>query len=272
MTDAANNPPASQEQIAAATAYENLHVPAMFRPWAAKVVAAAEIRTGDRVLDVACGTGILAREALPHVGGDGFVAGLDPDPGMLTVAKRLAPSVEWREGVAASIPYDDGFFNTVISQFGLMFCPDRSAAVREMWRVLAPGGRLAVAVWDSLENSEAYPIEVALLQRLAGRKAADALRAPFVLGDREQLSALFRDAGVTSVEVTTHHGRARFPSIRAMVEADLRGWLPVMGVTLAESQIESILPEAEQGLAQYVTPEGTVEFEAPAHLVIGTKP
>jgi len=262
---------APDEEIAAATAYENLHVPALFQQWAPRVVEAAKIRSGDRVLDVACGTGVLAREAASYLGEDPSVAGLDPGAGMLAVAQRLSPSIDWRQGVAESLPYDDGSFDAVVSQFGLMFFNDRAGAIREKLRVLAPGGRMAVAVWDSLENSEAYPIEVELLERLAGREAADALRAPFVLGDRSELAALFEDAGVTSVEVTTHRGTARFPNVRTMVEADLRGWLPVMGVNLGEETIAEILEQAERALAHYVTPSGTVEFDSPAHIVTGSR-
>lgn len=262
---------ASNEEIAAATAYENLHVPALFQQWAPRVVETAAIQSGHRVLDVACGTGVLAREAALRLGDNGFISGIDAGPGMLAVARQLAPSIEWREGAAESLPYEDDAFDAVISQFGLMFFQDRPAALREMLRVLVAGGRFAVAVWESLENSEAYPIEVELLERLAGQRAADALRAPFVLGDRTELINLFRDAGLDSVEIATHHGTARFPSIRIMVEADLRGWLPVMGVVLTEAQIEEILREAEDVLGKYVTAEGTVEFDTPAHIVSGTK-
>lgn len=258
---------ASETEIAAAAAYEELHVPALFRQWAGPVLDAAQIEAGCRVLDVACGTGVLAREAALHLGGGGFVAGLDISPGMLTVAQQIAPQVAWRQGAAESLPYEDDSFDVVVSQFGLMFFQDRVGALREMMRVLAPDGRIAIAVWESLDNSEAYPIAVALLERLAGRPAADALRAPFVLGDRAALAALFRDAGAASVDITTHSGTAQFPSIRVMVEADLRGWLPVMGVFLTEAQIERILQEAEQALSQYVTAEGTVTFAAPAHIV-----
>ena len=261
----------SEQDVAAAAAYEDLHVPALFQQWSPRVVEAAQIRPGHRVLDVACGTGVLAREAALRLGGEGFVAGLDASPGMLAVAKRLAPAIEWREGVAESLPYEAESFDAIVSQFGLMFFRDRAGALREMKRVLAPGGRIAVAVWESLDNSQAYPIEVALLERIAGERAANALRAPFVLGDRAELTTLFRDAGVASVEITTHNGTARFPSIKTMVEADLRGWLPVMGVVLTEEQIECILKEAEQALGQYVTPEGTVEFDSPAHIVTGRK-
>jgi SAM-dependent methyltransferase len=190
---------------------------------------------------------------------------------MLAVAGELAPNVAWREATAESLPYHDQSFDAVVSQFGLMFFSDRTKALREMIRVLKPGGRLAVAVWDSLDNSDAYPIEVKVLERLAGDAAANALRAPFVLGDKDALIALFEGSGVESVGIETVNGAARFPSIKTMVEADLRGWLPVMGVFLDEDQIQSILEEAETALAEYVCAEGDVVFNAPAHIVTGTK-
>lgn len=262
---------ASEQEIAAARAYEDLHVPALFKQFSPLVVAAAGVQPGQRVLDVACGTGVLAREAAAVVGERGLVAGLDPTLGMLAVARQLAPAVEWKLGTAESLPFEDGAFDAVASQFGLMFFSDPHSAVTEMLRVLVPGGRMAVAVWDSLGNLQAYPEEVELLERLAGTRAADALRAPFVLGDTARLRGLFADAGVAGVEVVTHAGTARFPNIRTMVEADLRGWLPVMGVELDEATIASILEAAEQTLARYVTADGTVEFETPAHIVSGHK-
>jgi ubiquinone/menaquinone biosynthesis C-methylase UbiE len=261
-----------QAQIDAATAYEEFFVPALFQEWAPRVAAAAQLQPGQRVLDVACGTGVLAREAASRVGAASRVVGLDRNPGMLTVARRFAPGAEWREGVAEAIPYPDRSFDAVVSQFGLMFFTDRQQALREMLRVLAPGGHLAVAVWDSLDNTPAYAAEVALLERLAGQRAAEALRAPFVLGDQKELATLFTSAGVAGVAVATHHGTAKFPSIRWMVEADLRGWLPVMGVVLSEDQIKSILEEAESALSAFVTAERRLEFDSPAHIVTGTKP
>lgn len=260
--------PGMDDQIAGARAYEALHVPALFEQWCTRVLEAADVQEGDRVLDVACGTGILARLAADRVGRTGEVAGIDPGPGMLAVARELGPNIEWREGVAESLPYPPASFDVVVSQFGMMFFTDRRQAVREMLRVLKPEGRLAIAVWESLENCEAYPIVVTLLERLAGRAAADALRAPFVLGDKDALAALFTDTGATSVRVTTYEGTARFPSIKSMVEADLRGWLPIMGVVLSEETIETVLNEAESALAEYVTGEGQVVFSAPAHIVV----
>lgn len=263
--------PVLQDQIAAAVAYEELHVPALFQQWAGRVLDAVRVEPGDRVLDVACGTGVLAREAAARVGPTGFIAGLDPGAGMLAVAERLAPTIEWRQGAAEALPYPDQTFDAVVSQFGLMFFSDRRKALHEMVRVLTPRGRLAIAVWDVLQNSPAYSIEVALLERIGGQRAADALRAPFVLGDRKELTALFESAGIASPVITTHAGTARFPSIRSMVEADLRGWLPVMGVVLKEDQIQRILEEAESVLEPYLTAEGRVLFDLPAHIITGTR-
>jgi hypothetical protein len=114
-----------------------------------------------------------------------------------------------------------------------------------MLGVLEPGGRPAVAVWQAIDDIPVYATEVALLERLAGPRAADALRAPFVLGDRDVLATPFAEAGLQSAEITTHHGAARFPSVRSLIETDLRGWLPLVNVILTDEQIETILREAE---------------------------
>lgn len=171
-----------------------------------------------------------------------------------------------------SLPFPDRSFDAVVSQFGLMFFADRRRALREMIRVLATGGPLVVAVWDSLENIPAYASEVALLDQMAGRQAADALRAPFVLGNRKTLAKLFSEVEVTSAKITTHQGAAQFPSIQTMVKADLRGWLPVMGVRLTEDQIRRIVEAAEEALNPYATAAGRVAFPLSAHLVTARKP
>ncbi len=253
--------------VEAAWAYEGLHVNALFRQWVEPVLDAAGVTTGHRLLDVACGTGVVAREALGRVGPTGAVTGLDIGAGMLAVAESIEPGVTWTEGDASELPFADDEFDAVVSQFGLMFFPDPARAIGEMLRCAKPGSRVVVAVWEALDRSEAYPISVDLLNRRAGRAAADALRAPFVLGDTDELRSLFAEAGASAVSIDTQHGTARFPSVRTMVEADLRGWLPVMGVFLDDEVIELILADAEDAMSHYVTDDGQMVFDAPAHVV-----
>lgn len=259
--------PSLQSLIEAAEAYEALFVKALFAEWAPRVADAVGVEKGERALDVGSGTGVLAREIASRVGPEGRVVGLDPNPGMLAVAQRLTPTAEWREGTAESLPFPDESFDAAVSQFSLMFFKDRRRAVGEMLRVLRPGGRMAVAVWDGLDNNPGYDRLVAVLDRVAGQPAGDGLRAPFVLGDRDSLSTLFDEVGVTGADVSTHAGTARFPSLRSMVEAEVRGWLPVVGVVLPEDVVGEIHTEAEKDLGPYITPEETVEFPTSAHIV-----
>jgi ubiquinone/menaquinone biosynthesis C-methylase UbiE len=173
-----------------AEVYDEMFVPALFQQWGPIVADAARIGPGESVLDVACGTGVLACAALDRVGSQGAVAGLDPNPDMLTVARRKSTRIEWREGRAESLPFPDESFDAVVSQFGLMFFDDRPAALRDMMRVLRPNGRMAVAVCDALEHSPGYAALANLLQRLFGARIADAFRAPFVLGDPDRLLSI----------------------------------------------------------------------------------
>ena len=262
---------ATNSTLTAADVYEQLFVPAEFQEWAPRLIEAARVQPGQRVADVACGTGVLAREAARVVGPSGYVAGVDLDSGMLSVAARVAPAIDWRQASAESLPFADGSFDAVVSQFGLMFFPDRRAALLEMMRVLAPGGRMAVAVWDTLANTPAYARLVDLLGRFAGDKAADALLEPFALGNRSELQALFGDVGARDLEVRTHVGSASFPSVRAMVEAEVRGWLPTIGIDVTAPQLDRIVAEAASVLGEFVQVDGGVRFASPAHIVTAAR-
>jgi len=259
------------EQITAAKAYEELFVPSVFGQWAPHLLKAAQISAGDRVLDVACGTGILAREAAALVGSPGLVTGLDISSAMLNVANEINPYIEWKQGIAENLPFSDHTFNAVVSQFGLMFFPDREKSLREMLRVLKPGGCISVAVWDSLISIPAISKEVEILEQIAGVKAADALRAPFILGNKAELENLAVKASISFVRVNTIRGTAEFANIRSFVEADLRGWLPVMDVILDEDVIQHILEEADIVMNDYTNEEGQAVFQISAHIISGTK-
>lgn len=258
-----------QVSRSAADVYEEFFVPALFGEWASRVVDAAGIKTGERVLDVACGTGVLSRAVLDRVGPDGSVVGLDPNQGMLAVAHRKANQIEWHEGVAESLPFEDSRFDAVVSQFGLMFFEDRKKALREMTRVLRPAGRYAVAVWGALEETPGYAEMTKLLDRLFGERAAGELQAPFSLGDTATLRSIFTEAGLAGAQVDTIVGKARFPSIRSWVYTDIKGW--TLADMIDDDQFEALAKEAEEALQQFVTPSGSVEFRSPAHIVSGRK-
>ena len=254
----------------AAEYYEQHFVPSLFAQWPPRLAEAAGIRSGDRVLDVACGTGVLARHLAERVGPTGSVVGLDLNDGMLAVAARHGPRVDWRQGRAEALPFEDASFDAVVSQFGLMFFEDRSRALREMRRVLRPGRSLAVAVWDRLENSPGYAELVLLLERLFGSGSADALRAPFVLGDPGALRDLFSPLDVRDLEVRTVPGQAQFPSIRAWMETEICGW--TLREVLGEDDRRRLADEAELALARFAGPDGSITFTAPAHVASGSKP
>jgi SAM-dependent methyltransferase len=254
----------------AADIYQEFFVPALFREWAPRVAVAAALSPGQTVLDVACGTGVLACEASRCVAPGGTVTGLDRNEGMLAVARRSAPGIVWREGRAEALPFADGAFDAVVSQFGLMFFEDRPAALGEMWRALRPGGHLAVAVWAGLEHAPGYAAMTALLARLFGESVADALRAPYALGDVAALRALFAAAGIPHADIATPGGTARFPSIEAWVHTDIKGW--TLADRIDDAQYSLLLEEAKTALRPFVHADGSVAFRHPAHIVTARKP
>ena len=195
-----------------AEVYDRQFVPALFAHWGPIVADAAGVKTGDRVLDVACGTGAATLAAAEEVSPSGHVVGLDANPEMLAVARRKPTQIEWMEGMAEALPLPDNSFDAVISQFGFMFFDDKAGALGEMMRVLRPGGGMAVAVCDAVEKSPGYSAFAKLLDRLFGKQVGDAFRAPFVLGDADRLQAICREAGITDAKVKQHHETVRFGS------------------------------------------------------------
>ncbi|HSV59012.1 MAG TPA: methyltransferase domain-containing protein [Variovorax sp.] len=260
----------AQPRRSPAQVYDEQFVPALFSQWAPVLCEAANIGPGQRVLDVACGTGALTLAVAGRVRPGGTVLGLDANPEMLAVARRKNADIEWHQGRAESLPFADGSFDAAVSQFGLMFFDDRVAALHEMRRVLRPGGCLAVAVCDALDQSPGYAALAALLERLFGKRIADAFRAPFVLGDADALRAMCVAADLAGASVTQRQGMVRFASIDALVSTE-RACVWTLGGLLDDGQFERLRHEAQATFRPFAQADGMVAFAMPALLICAAR-
>jgi SAM-dependent methyltransferase len=195
--------------------YESYFGPAIFIPWCRVLLEHAEPKSGERVLDLACGTGIVARHVAPRVGGGGSVVGLDINPGMLEVARGLpAPEgapIQWREGSGEGHDLPDDAFDLALCQQGFQFFSDHAAGARELHRVLAPGGRAVLNVWQGLDRHPLYRAMLEAEARHLGVPLSE-VDTPFSLGDADVLRGLFEQAGFRHVQVTPRTLDVRFPS------------------------------------------------------------
>lgn len=253
----------------AAVVYEQSFVPALFGPAAIMLADAAKLGRGDRVLDVGCGTGVVAREAAKRVGTAGRVVGLDLNPRMLEVARRVAPEAEWRQGDAGDLPFENGAFDVVTSQFALMFFPDPVLALREMWRVLGPRGHLAVAVCGPLADAAGYAALAEVAARVCSKDVLDLLKSPFALGQQERLTGLIHEAGIAGARIEAWRCPVRFPSIEALVHTEVNA-SPIRDVIDAGS-FDALLEGARADLARFCNDGGKISFAMPAHLVTACK-
>lgn len=245
----------------AARIYEEVLVPAVFEPWVPQMLAAAGVGAGDDVLDVACGTGVVARAAAGVAGPGGSVTGLDLTPSMLEVASAIEPNVDWRLGDATDLPFDEETFDAVVCQAGLMFFPDRVRAIAEMHRVLRTRGRAAILVWAESEGQEAY---ARLLEREVSAGAGERYRAPWAMGRADELRRVVLNGGFADVSVETRPGASRFRSLREFLESTRL-------LLAGEAEPGDLLAPARESLAQYVAPDGSIMIPGPAHVAVASK-
>ncbi len=194
--------------------YERFFVPSIGRPLAVDLVREAELRPGERVLDAACGTGVVARLAAAEVGPEGEVAGIDVNPGMLAVAAAVDPDpgIEWHEGSVEEIPLADDSFDAVICQLSLQFVEDRTRALRDMRRVLAPGGRLTLNVPGPI--SPVFETLADAMARHVDPQAGGFVRAVFDLFEEEEVRELLQGAGFQDVTTRAHDYELSLPAPR----------------------------------------------------------
>jgi ubiquinone/menaquinone biosynthesis C-methylase UbiE len=234
----------------AAETYHRLLVPGMFAPLVPKLLELSGIEAGDHVLDVACGTGVVTRAAAEKVGRSGRVVGLDFSPSMLAVARELPQSpgatIEWLEANALEMPLPDASFDVVLCQHGLQQIPDRVAALREIRRVLKPGGRFAGCVWSRIEENPGMNALVEALGRNVSPEAANYRRAPFALSDADRLRTLVEEAGFVDIEIQTLKQIAGFVTSDELVDGQLRA------TPLSTSSVGAISDEIRDSIANDV--------------------
>ena len=254
----------------AAEIYQRELVPAVFGPWAPRVTELAELRPGLRVLDVACGTGVVARLAAKTVGVHGQVSALDLNPGMLAVAAELpvvaGAAIEWIEGTAQALPFADASFDVVCCQLGLQFFPDREGALREMKRVLVPSGVAVVMVWREIDRAPGFAALAAALGRTIGSDAEALMRAPFTLSDDGELTRLLEAARLCDCAVRGEIGSVRFASAAMFVRSYIGGSpLAAVVATAPASAYERLVSEVERALGPFIA-QGPLSFPIEAHL------
>jgi ubiquinone/menaquinone biosynthesis C-methylase UbiE len=248
--------------------YERVMVPAVFGPWAKELLDTVVLPAGTRVLDIACGTGIVARLAATQIGPSGRVVGLDTNEAMLAVARAqpqpTGAQIEWQQGDATRLPFPDVEFGTVLCQQGLQYMPDRPAALREMKRVLAPGGRLGLSVFS---QSVGYEIFERTAAQFVGEKAAAIMREGFALADLGELSELFRTAQFSTVQVHTKTLPARFASARDFIDYQLGGRLAGAVSTLSDETRAELIAALLKAFEPYISSDG-LAFPMDAHVVL----
>ncbi len=256
--------------------YERYLVPSIFAAWADDLVEEAALQPGERVLDIACGTGIVARTAARRLGSGGSVVGLDLSAPMLAAARSAAAAegvtVEWREGSALQLPLADRAFDVVFCQQGLQFFPDRPVALREMYRVLAPGGRLVLSVWREIERSPGFAVLAEALARHIGPEAGTLMTSgPFALGNIEELRALIAGASFKDITIRPAVKTLRYPSPDEFVLRYAAGSPLASAVASADDNARAaLLSEIGAKLRSYIDDQG-LAFPIESNIVIARR-
>lgn len=240
----------------AAENYEKYFVPVIGGPFALDLVNDAGLRPGERVLDVACGTGTIARLAAERVGSGGRVAGLDVNAAMLHIARSLpsATPIKWYETAAESVPLPDESFDVVFCGLSLQFFADKAAALREIRRVLKPRGRVYISTPVPSDVMDLFDQAIA---RHISEQAAGFLRTVFSLNDPHGLETLLTDAGFSSVSSRVHTREIQLPPAREFVWQYISSTpLITMLPELNRATTEALEQDVETGWERWVSGEG----------------
>jgi SAM-dependent methyltransferase len=258
-----------QIPLAAAELYESAFVPNFFAQWAPILCEAGGVAPARSVLDVACGTGIVARTAAELTATPEGIVGLDLNDAMLTVARRIRPDIEWRQGDAGALPFADRSFDVVLCQMALMFMPDRAAVIGEMARVVRNDGTVAIIVPGALDRQAAFEPFVELAARLIGPEAVSLLTTYFVCGDLGELAALFGAAGLDTTESRAIAGTYAAPSVDAAVRMEVES-TPLIE-RIDEATYRRLRDETAEIWRQFVGADGTLAAPFESLLVAASR-
>jgi len=200
--------------------YERYLVPAITSVWANDLLDRVNPRRGDSIIDIACGTGIVARLAEQR-GHAGRLVGLDLNTAMLAVARAKSATIEWIYGSALDLPFNENSFHVVLCQLGLQFFPDRPLALKEMVRVLKPGGRAGLSVYSAIERTPGAHAFVQALDKYLGSEASRTKRSEHLSYDAQEVGDWAKHAGFDVVHVETVTKQITFPSILDYVRFQL---------------------------------------------------
>ncbi len=191
-------------------AYDEFLVPRLFEPWARLLLDEAKLAPAEVVIVIGTGPGTVERLAAPMLGPNGRIVATDIAPPMLDVA-RAKPSltgaapIEYVESPATPLSAETGAFDVALCQQGLQFFPDRPGALREMKRVLKPGGRLVIAVWTAIERNQLFAAIQTALRATTTPELADLINAPFSWYSADELKTTVEDAGFHDVQILTRN-------------------------------------------------------------------
>lgn len=209
-----------QMDASAPELYERYLVPAITSGWAIDLLDRVGPRPGESLLDVACGTGIVARLAAQRRHARRIV-GIDLNAAMLAVARAKSAEVEWVEGSALNLPFEENSFDAVLCQLGLQFFPDRPLALKEMVRVLRPGGRAGLSVYSAIERTPAAYAFVQSLDQHLGTDSSRIKRAEHLSCGAPEVGAWVKQAGFVEIDVATVVRQISFPSMLDYVRFQL---------------------------------------------------
>ena len=200
--------------------------PCLFASYANDIAQRVTVSDKASVLEIACGTGIVTRQLRSKLPRSVRIIATDLNEAMLSyAAAKFGPddSVEWKQADATSLPFADSSFGAVVCQFGLMFFPDKFAAVREVRRVLAPGGQYVLNVWDSLERNELAQVANNTMTRFFEDSPPTFYQVPFGLYETEVVTGMLKDAGFDAIEVSVLSKDAISPSAADITKGLIEG-------------------------------------------------